>query len=308
MNANTEYKVVGSSCLADFLGHSNPEDVAKLFEYLADAVSEAEGFESMGGGEHMTHFSLLTFLGHVAAIIRVEGWMSRTQARNMNNGGGAPVYATADTAWGVMLAVMSGKTRDVNPKYLPTAEDFKRGQDCKDFMQVFMDGEMEKGELNDYLYTLNIVCRMGVIDFKTSGIAASIIATATRELGKEIERKKFSNLKETSKFFAQPKDKVVVKATLMNQREIEGNYGCTTMLKFVSVDGNALTWFASGSFSEGTWVLGNEYILAGTVKKNEEYQGLKQTVLTRCNAVTEEQALEINKKNAKKLAKKAAKT
>jgi len=309
MNATTnpEFKVVGSNCLADFLGHANPENVAKLFEYLADAVSAGEEFEGGMGGERMTHFSLVTFLGHVAAVIRVDGWMSRTQARNMNNGGGATIHASADTAWGVMMAVASGKTRDINPKYIPTAEDFKRGQDCKEYLQVFIDSELEKGELNDYLHNLNIVCRMGVIDFKGSGIAASIIATATREQGKEIERRKFSNLKETSQFFAQPGDKVIVKATLMGQKELEGNFGCTTMLKFVSEAGNALTWFASGSFEAGVWTIGESYILAGTVKKNEDYKGLKQTTLTRVNAITEEVRANLEEAAAKKAARAAKK-
>jgi transcriptional regulator of NAD metabolism len=306
MNAtNPEFKVVGSNCLADFLGHANPENVAKLFEYLADAVQAGEESEGGFGGGSFTHFGLENYLGYVAAVIRVDGWMSRTNARKYNDAGGS-TNATADTAWGVMMAVATGKTRDINPKYIPTKEDFARGTSCKEYMQVFMDGEMEKGELNDYLYNLNIVCRMGAIDFKTSGIAASIIATATREQGKEIERKKFSNLKETSKFFATEGDKVVVKATLMMSREIEGNYGCTTMMKFVSEAGNALTWFASGSFAEGTWVIGSEYILAGTVKKNEEYQGLKQTVLTRCNAVTQEW-VDAEKAKAEKKAARAAK-
>lgn len=305
MNTNSEFKVVGSACLKDFLGHSSADDVARLFEYLADAVSAGEEFESMSG-ERMTHFSLTSYLGHVAAVIRNDGWMSRTQARNMNNGGGATIHATADVAWGVMLAVATGNTRDLDPKYIPTKEDFDRGDSCLQFLRVFIDAEQEKGELNDYLFNLNIICRMGAIDFKASGIAASIIATATREQGKEIERKKFSNLKETSKHFAAEGDKVVVKVTLMAQRELEGNYGCTTMLKFVSEGGNAVTWFASGSFSEGTWVIGNEYLLAGTVKKNEEYQGLKQTLLTRCNAVTQEW-VDAEKAKAEKKAARAAK-
>lgn len=306
MNAtNPEYKVVGSNCLADFLGHANPENVAKLFEYLADAVQAGE--ESMGGsGGSFTHFGLENFLGYVAAVIRVDGWMSRTQARNMNNGDMATVFASADTAWGVMMAVATGKTKDINPKLIPTKEDFDRGTSCKEFMQVFMDAEMEKGELNDYLYNLNIVCRMGAIDFKTSGIAASIIATATREQGKEIERKKFSNLKETSKYFAEAGEKVVVKATLMASREMEGNFGCTTMMRFVTTDGNACTWFASGSFEQGAWVIGNEYILAGTVKKTEDYKGMKQTILTRVNAVTQEW-VDGEKAKAEKKAARAAK-
>ena len=308
MNATTpEFKVVGSNCLADFLGHATPENVARLFEYLSDAV-EAGNELSEGGAGSMTHFGLENFLGYVAAVIRTDGWMSRTQARNMNgNNPDAPnVPATADTAWGVMMNVASGKTKDINPKYIPTKADFDRGTACKEFMAVFMDAEMEKGELNDYLYNLNIVCRMGAIDFKTSGIAASIIATATREQGKEIERKKFSNLKETSKYFASVGDKVVQKATLMGLREIEGNYGCTTMMRFVTEEGNACTWFASGSFEQGVWNIGDTYILAGTVKKTEDYKGMKQTVLTRVNAVTQEW-VDGEKAKAEKKAARAAK-
>lgn len=310
MNATTnpEYKVVGSNCLADFLGHASPENVAKLFEYLADAVQAGE--ESMGGfGGGFTHFGLENYLGYVAAVIRTDGWMSRTQARNMNsNNPSAPsVPATADTAWGVMMNVATGKTKDINPKLIPDKADFDRGTAAKEFMLTFIESEAAKGELNDYLHNLSLVCRMGAIDFKTSGIAASIIATATREQGKEIERKKFSNLKETSKYFAGVGDKVVVKATLMGSREMEGNFGCTTMMRFVTEEGNACAWFASGSFEQGVWNIGESYILAGTVKKTEDYKGLKQTVLTRVNAVTEAQAVEIERKNAKRLAKMAAK-
>ena len=55
-------------------------------------------------------------------------------------------------------------------------------------------------------------------------------------------------------------------------KEIEGNYGVTTILKFVTAEGNACTWFASGSFTDEAWVIGTEYLLAGTVKRNDVYQ------------------------------------
>ena len=307
-NNTPEYKVVGSTCLGSFLNTTTPEEVVSLFEALADAVSAGEESEGGGGsGGDFTHFGLDNYLGYVAAVIRNDGWMSRTQARNMYNNGGAPIFATADTAWGVMVKVALDDTREINPKYLPTKEDFARATNCLDFLRVFVDKELEKGELNDYLYNLNIACRMGDIDFKASGIVASIIATVAREEGKEIERRKFSNLKETSKHFAAEGDKVVAFVTLMAQREIEGQYGCTTMLKFVSSEGNAITWFASGSFSDGTWVTGNTYILAGTVKKNDDYQGTKQTLMTRCNAVTQEWVDGEKVKAAKKAARAAKK-
>jgi len=301
MNSTPEYKVVGGNCLADFLRTQTPGDVVSLFEAVSSAISSAEEYEGGGMGGGTYNFGLAHYLGYVAAAIRCDGWMSRGQARNMDN-----VSATADTAWAVMIAEETGDKSNIAAKYFPTKEDWARGEAALDYTRVFIDGELDKGELNDYLYNLNVACRVGTCNSKSSGLTASIIALADREQGKEIERRKFSNLKETSSYFAEAGDKVVVKATLMGKKELEGQYGCTTMLKFVSEAGNALTWFASGSFADGTWVIGNEYILAGKVKKNEEYQGLKQTILTRCNAVTQEW-VDAEKAKAEKKALRAAK-
>ena len=43
---------------------------------------------------------------------------------------------------------------------------------------------------------------------------------------------------------------------------------------------DVLVWFAS-SAQEGL-VIGNHVVLDGTVKKHDAYEGIKQTVLTRC--------------------------
>jgi len=296
-----DYICIGSTCLADFLRTQTPGDVVSLFEAVSSAISSAEEYEGGGMGGGTYNFGLAHYLGYVAAAIRCDGWMSRGQARNMDN-----VSATADTAWAVMIAEETGDKSNIAAKYFPTKEDWARGEAALDYTRVFIDGELDKGELNDYLYNLNVACRVGTCNSKSSGLTASIIALADREQGKEIERRKFSNLKETSAYFAEAGDKVVVKATLMGKKELEGQYGCTTMFKFVSEAGNALTWFASGSFADGAWVIGNEYILAGKVKKNEEYQGLKQTILTRCNAVTQEW-VDAEKAKAEKKAARAAK-
>ena len=301
MNSTPEYKVVGGNCLADFLRTQTPGDVVSLFEAVSSAISSAEEYEGGGMGGGTYNFGLAHYLGYVAAAIRCDGWMSRGQARNMDN-----VSATADTAWAVMIAEETGDKSNIAAKYFPTKEDWARGEAALDYTRVFIDGELDKGELNDYLYNLNVACRVGTCNSKSSGLTASIIALADREQGKEIERRKFSNLKETSAYFAEAGDKVVVKATLMGKKELEGQYGCTTMFKFVSEAGNALTWFASGWFPAEEWVVGNEYILAGKVKKNEDYKGLKQTILTRCNVVTQEW-VDAEKVKAEKKALRAAK-
>ncbi len=269
-----EYKVVGSSCLADFLGHDNPADVVKLFEYLSQATGACEDSEG-GGSYEPTRFDLGHYLGFVAANIRCDGWLSRTNARNTGRDG----QATADQAWGVMVCMSIGK--DVRPCYKPTKEDFARATLAIEYLQVFIDGELEKGPVNDYLYNLIVLLRVNSVNHKTAGLGGSILPTAEREMGKEVERRRFLNLKATSKHLATKGEKVKLTATVLSVKELETDYGVSTLIKFAS-EGNALAWFASGS-KGAEWIIGQTYNITGTVKSHDEFQGLKETKLTRVN-------------------------
>lgn len=57
----------------------------------------------------------------------------------------------------------------------------------------------------------------------------------------------------------------------------ETAYGHTFLYKFTDGDGNVFVWFASGAFDERAGMK-----VRGTVKKHDERDGVKQTVLTRC--------------------------
>jgi hypothetical protein len=299
-NINGEYKVVGSTCIQDFTGNQTAASVASYFEMVA-SLSDFSDLES--SGRVADRFDLMSYLGWVAADIRVSGWLSRTAARNLN------ATATADSAYGAMEMKAAGK--EVKFEYIPTETDHARAQAAFEYLMVFIDAEAEKGELNDYLHNLSVVGRMGTVNFKGAGLVASIIPTAEREMGKEIERRKFVNLKETSKFFGgEEKSKFVVQATILSLKELETQWGLTTLVKFVTVDGNVGTWFASGALDDKEWDTEDLVWLAGSIKKHEIYQDLHQTIVTRVSMVTQAwvdgEAAKAAKK-AQRAAKKAAK-
>ena len=56
-------------------------------------------------------------------------------------------------------------------------------------------------------------------------------------------------------------------------------YGWTHLYKFTTIDNNVLVWYASKCIDE------NLKKITGTIKDHSEYDGEKQTVLTRCKAV-----------------------
>jgi len=60
----------------------------------------------------------------------------------------------------------------------------------------------------------------------------------------------------------------------------ETQFGRTFLYKFTDENGNVFVWFASGAFDEH-----NGITVRGTVKKHDERDGVKQTVLTRCKIV-----------------------
>lgn len=73
-----------------------------------------------------------------------------------------------------------------------------------------------------------------------------------------------------------------LKVVLTGARAVSSAYGTSIMFTF-DYDGNVLVWFTScpPDIAEDM-VVGDEYLLTGTVKKHDTYRGVKQTYLNRC--------------------------
>jgi hypothetical protein len=98
-------------------------------------------------------------------------------------------------------------------------------------------------------------------------------------MGFETERRQFQNNTKNSAHLGAVGQKISGTGVVVACRQLESQWGVSTMVKIVS-DGNVLVWFASGSKD---FELDKQIQWKGTVKKLEEYQGVKQTVLTRCS-------------------------
>lgn len=70
-----------------------------------------------------------------------------------------------------------------------------------------------------------------------------------------------------------------MEVTFTGARQFEGAYGTTFIYSFLLNEKDVFTWFTS---SCKDLVKGNSYLLTGTVKKFDEYNGVKSTVLSRC--------------------------
>ncbi|QPI17931.1 hypothetical protein POP12_139 [Pectobacterium phage POP12] len=87
-----------------------------------------------------------------------------------------------------------------------------------------------------------------------------------------------------SKHNYEPKDKIEIDVICSQRLVVDSLYGSSTMYKFVDADGNVYVTFYSGH----GWKLKEceRATIKGTVKKNDEFRDVKQTVLTRVKAVS----------------------
>lgn len=94
--------------------------------------------------------------------------------------------------------------------------------------------------------------------------------------------KKAAMPKSNSEFVGEVKERLRdIKVTYVSSREIQTQFGISILYNFKMGD-NILVWFCSGKGIDPDIEEGEEVLLTGTVKKHEEYNGIKQTQLNRC--------------------------
>lgn len=257
----TDTKQVGRSCLGDFLGFASPDALARLAEIMAAVDEACEGGEGgFGGGECVADVE--DFLGHVAAMIREGGWISRTKARELEKS------ATADRAW-----------RNRFPSPMMPKKDLLEVTEADRALAaealIWAAALEERTDLSDYEHNLRVALTSGVVRHRTSGIIASVIAAYQRAEGIRRERA----ARPVSVHVGTVGKRETFDATLERVFSFETQYGTSHVHKFRTDDGAVLVWKTGSAFLET-----GRYRVTGTIKAHDEYKGEAQTILTRCRA------------------------
>lgn len=306
-----EFKVVGSTCLKDFLGHPDPLSYARIAEYMAEIGELCGGAEDEdyfgGGGSRISSYPVIDMLSVAAAAIRLDGYYSKTKARERDE----LFRATASMVQEYFTVTkMSSHYHEIKAKYAPTEEDRQMAETAREWAREL--GARE--EANEYQYTISVLARSAGIELRNFGYATSIISSYQREVAAKQEgRISFT----ASEHIGKEGEKLRLTVTLVSANQISGeSYGYrreTTTLKTVinyavmREDGqgaNKVTWFATGDPGTEMTEVGKEYQIIATVKKHGAYQGVRQTIITR---VTLDKGQKITEKKPKSLGKDANK-
>jgi hypothetical protein len=306
-NAETgEFKQIGRNCVADFIGGVNPHSVASALDLLLEvygACSGEEGFEGMGGGRSEYRYGMDRFLTVTAMFVRSEGWTSRGKSRATDG----QVPATADLVLEYLSpppfdSVAAARHREFVAAHPITAEDEAVAEKAMTYAREEL---VKKADRSDYEHNLYVATMQPTVEYRTAGITASLIAYHLKEVERQVIRE--LELKKTgaSQHIGTVGERLkMVVATVLRVNTTEGQFGTTYIVKLLTREGNVITWFAS---SNPELAPGKEYMLDGTVKKHSEYNGVKETVLTRCGTYTDAGRQEAEEKAARKAAREAKK-
>lgn len=309
-NETDEWKQVGRNCVASFIGGVNPQSVAASLDLLLEVYgfcSSEEGEGSFGGGAGTYRYGMDNFLSVTAMMVRTEGWVSRSRARADENAGILGTRATADL---VLTYLNPPPTHPVAHadhmawvRAHPVTDEDKAV--AEKAMAYAREDLKAKETRSDYEHNLYVATVQSLVEYRTAGITASLIPYYLREVERQVLREKERVSMGDSKHMGAEGERLkMLVAKLLRVHTSEGFYGTTYILKLITNEGNVITWFTSAN---PELAVGAEVMLDGTVKKHGEYNGVKETVLSRCTIYTEQGRRSAEEKAAKKAAREAKK-
>lgn len=279
-----ETKQVGSSCIRDFLGGVSPEAILASMEILLsaeDLLSGGEGGWGMGSDDMAIWRD--NYLTTVAAIIRTRGWKSRKYVRDFGG------ESTADAALAYFST--SEKIRSQQPKLDITDADTTLAEEAIEWGRG-LTGINRDGSTNDYEWNLRASLVGETLKARTEGLVASLIPAYLRHQERELKlQRKAKDSK--SEFIGTVGKREVFELTLVNEPMAhESDWGSYYISRFLNGQ-NEVVWFGSKlqrKNAEGYTVdvvAGETVKVKATVKRHEERNGVKQTIINRAVLVEE---------------------
>lgn len=251
---------VGSTCIKDFLGWS----AMPVFIRADDIEPE---YESMGGGARWLDFAVEDVLAVAWALIKRDGFK--------------PASFYGDSTKASVLTVLDPRT-EKERRYAQEARELVADAKAQaaQIRAYVLDELAGDGE---YVVNLKVALRANYVTSRAFGLVVSApqawARAVERDLTRRVEREQVCN-----EHIGSVGDKLEVTVVVKAIRPIDSNYGTSYLYTMADDAGHVIKWFSS-SKALGEDVTGEQVTIKGTVKKLDEYQGTKQTVLTRCKVL-----------------------
>jgi hypothetical protein len=277
------YCQVGRNCIADFLGHTDPEKILNDAQYIFNfigAISEAQDEQYIDPSKRLP--TTAEFVSVVSVVSRKLGWTPKSQVDEYNPDS---KRATADIAWDLCVND-DNYVRDFVKKHSLIVEDrdIQRAQVALKWASA-IDPE---NAYNTYLHDLGVACRQDCVTWKRRGYVASVVSSYQ----KHQEREEKKQRRKVSRFVGTLKERRVFEdLKIVMIHEYETDFGVRAIVKFFDPDDNILVWRAS-SDQDGNipdWLeQGQVFTVKATVVKHDYYGDVQETIINRVSPINDE--------------------
>ena len=280
-----EFKQVGKSCLKEFTNGLSAENVA----FFCSIYEAMEGFGSYSGPSFNRYIEVESILNYAFECYKHWGYQKSSNSYAEENGylpaGYRPTSSRVTDYYYInrfpskvrdeLTAEMDEVGFDPHSEYAISSTE-----KALEWITNIADSEL-KG--NEYLRNLHVICCDTYTDYRSLGILVSLTTAYERHLGKIAAYEKQENAHKAevlaSAFVGEVGDRLEVAATSFSCISAwDSMYGTTFLYKFTDADNHTFIWYASKAVDDEDLVA----TVKGTVKDHSEFNGIKQTVLTRC--------------------------
>jgi len=281
-------KVVGSSCIKDFLGH-DPGKALWAWEKLSNLSDEFDGYGSYG--THVQDFETDIVLAVTNAIIRVDGWVSVTRSQESTSYNGEFIPATRSLV----------QQYFIEPAFIGrnAFEDRKLYKEWKNSIQVTSEDIetvqaarkwLNEQDPSDYIHNLKVLTNLDMTIVDDFGFVCSLMGSYSSYLNRQFREndiEKVQKEKKSNEFFGEIKKRYKNKNLIFKYSSNFSNfYGIGTRLVFEDESGNQFVWFNYSS--DPAFEENQNIVLTFTIKDHNEYKNRKNTVINRVKVIENE--------------------
>jgi len=256
-------KMLGGNCLAQYIEQPNAERIAEFYnDALGIEFQNEESEYSEKVNQSKVTFKISDIVSQAVAIVNQYGYTSVKNEDFQNK-----KIATK-------TLVMNNFFYTGKDKINPSDEDKEQAESI--IKAVVSDLEV-KTKLTDYEYTIITLLNNGRMQYHHAGYVVSIVALYNRMM----DDKRVKETTKQSDYVGSVGEKFSnITATVIKESQSDASgYGISYIFTFKDSNDNILVWFSSNNVCD----LGNNVILTkGTIKGHKEYNGVKQTIITRC--------------------------
>ena len=274
-NETNEFKQVGKNCLMLYTNGLNAEYITSYI----DGIVELEEFDGVVIDGSKYYISNEEAIGYATEIIDKVGYFNA----NSNCSTKELVVEMTDIAYGFKNRIenLNRTLKDNGHTKRFNIEDFNK-EDTKEKTKKIIEYYLSLEDNSEFINNVKVILRDGYVSYKNLGFLCYLPKGYSKHIEKEIEKEKQNIIKKESKHFGEvgKRYKDINVCNIENVASYDTMYGAIYVYRIVLEDGNVLVWKTSN------W-LSNKDIesvkgITFTIKNHSEYNGVKQTEVTRC--------------------------